>query len=299
MRQDVTFRSKGQNCVGWLYTPDGARTGDRYPGIVMAQGFSCIKEMQGYMQPPAERFAAAGFAVLVFDYRCLGDSDGDPRNEIIPGEQQEDIRSAITWISQHAEVDPTRIGIWGTSYGGGHVFPIAAFDRRVKAAVSQVPLVNGWRNAQRLMREDQFVAFLEQLAEDRRRRYHGDRTTYYTVVAPEGEPCVLTTPPSHEWFINAAQTAPRWQNKVTMASLEAFVQYLPEAAIDLVSPTPLLMIIADQDILAPTDLAIRAYRRALQPKSLSIVKGGHFAPYDEPGRDKAISAAVEWFNTYL
>ena len=72
MRKDITFQSRGLRCAGWLYVPDGLKPGDCRPGIVLGQGFTCVKEMQGYMEPFAEAFVAAGFVALVFDYRFLG-----------------------------------------------------------------------------------------------------------------------------------------------------------------------------------------------------------------------------------
>jgi hypothetical protein len=108
----------------------------------MAHGFSAVKEMR--LDRFAEAFAEAGLASLVFDYRGLGASDGMPRQDLDPHEQIEDYRNAISYARSLPEVDRDRIGIWGTSYSGGHVLMVAAFDKRVKAVVSQVPLIDGW-----------------------------------------------------------------------------------------------------------------------------------------------------------
>src|SRR4028119_2484400 len=182
MRQDVTFSSNGMSCAGWLYVPEDLQEGEERPTIIMAHGFSAVKEM--YLANFAEKFEEAGFVVLVFDYRYFGDSEGEPRGRLIPAEQHEDYKNAITWISHRAEVDPDRIGIWGSSYSGGHVLYLASFDKRIKAAVAQVPLVNGWQNAQRLMRPDVFDEFLAALAQDRAPRY----TEGTGASAPRGPP---------------------------------------------------------------------------------------------------------------
>ena len=165
MRHDVTFPSEGLNCAGWLYVPDDMMGGEQRPAIVMAHGFSAVKEM--YLDNFAEVFVAAGFVTLVFDYRNQGASEGTARGRIIPVEQHDDYRNAITWASLRPEVDASRIGVWGSSYSGAHVLHLAAFDKRIKAAVSQVPLVSGWQNAQRLIRADVFAQFIELLAQDR------------------------------------------------------------------------------------------------------------------------------------
>jgi hypothetical protein len=299
MRQEVTFPSQGLNCAGWLYLPDDLEGNEQRPAIVMAHGFSAVKEM--YLSNFAEKFEEAGFIVLVFDYRYFGDSEGEPRGRLIPAEQHEDYKNAITWISQRPEVDPDRIGIWGSSYSGGHVLYLSSFDKRIKAAVSQVPLVNGWGNAQRLMRPDVFDEFVEAVAQDRTARYTGGEGGSVPVVAPEGEPSALPTPESYEWFGHASETvAPNWRNEVSLESMEAFLEYDPAGNIHLISPTPLLMLVAEKDTLTPTDMAMAAYERALEPKKLVILEGGkHFDAYTEPGLSQAAPPAVEWFERHL
>lgn len=298
MRHNVTFISHGLNCAGWLYVPADLRSGERRPAIVMAHGFSAVKEM--YLDAFAERFAAAGFVTMVFDYRYQGASEGEPRGQIIPAEQHEDYRNAITWVSLRPEVDASRIGVWGSSYSGAHVLHLAAFDKRIKAAVAQVPLVNGRQNAQRLLRPDVFAQFVETLAQDRVQRYTQGAVNYIPVVAPEGEPCALPTPDSYEWFTKTAEArAPNWRNQVSLESMEKFLEYNPAANIHLIAPTPLLIVAADHDTLTPTDLALEAYQRALEPKALALVKGPHFGAYTEPGFSQSAPAAVEWFKKHL
>ena len=137
-RQDITFTSVGKKLVGWLYVPNGVKPGDKRPTIVMAHGWSAVKEM--YLDDFAAKFSNGGFVVLVFDYRNFGDSEGEPRSHIDPHMQLEDYRNAITWATLQPMVDGNRIGIWGSSYSGGHVIHLASYDRRVKCAVAQVPL---------------------------------------------------------------------------------------------------------------------------------------------------------------
>src|SRR3954470_11939644 len=134
MRREIAFPSEGVQCRGWLYVPDTLEAGKKAPAIVMANAISAVKEitLPGY----AERFAAAGFIVLVFDYRHYGASDGTPRNHLVPHEQQQDIRNGISWLRAQPEVDADNIGGWGISLGGVHMLYLGAFDRRLKAVVS-------------------------------------------------------------------------------------------------------------------------------------------------------------------
>src|SRR5437879_12629465 len=150
MRQDIEFNAEGTTLRGWLYTPDAGHR--PFPTIVMAHGFSAVKEM--YLDKFAEVFANAGMAVLVFDNRNFGASDGEPRQEIDPWAQVRDYRHAITWMRQVPDVDPDRIGVWGSSYSGGHVLVLAAIDRRINAPVGQPPLISRFRHVPALVRSD-------------------------------------------------------------------------------------------------------------------------------------------------
>jgi hypothetical protein len=110
----------------------------------MAHGFSCLKEM--FLDKYAEVFVKDGLGVLVYDNRCFGASDGEPRQEIDPMAQVRDYQHAITFARTLPEVDKDRIGIWGTSYTGGHVLIAGAIDKRVKCVVSQ-RLTRRWLTA--------------------------------------------------------------------------------------------------------------------------------------------------------
>src|SRR6266568_8142588 len=141
-RRDVTFTSQGLKCAGWYYVPTGLKPEEKRPAVVIAHGYSGVKEMS--LDKYAEKFASAGFIALVFDYRYLGASEGEPRGQIIYYEQHQDYRNAISWLTLQKEVDAQRIGAWGTSYAGGHVIHLAAFDKRIKAVVAQVPGAGAW-----------------------------------------------------------------------------------------------------------------------------------------------------------
>ena len=177
-RRDIEFDAEGVTLRGWFYPAEGA--GCPGPAVVMAHGFSAVKEM--YLDRFAEAFAAAGLNVLVFDNRCFGASDGEPRQEIDPWAQVRDYRHAITYLHTLPEVDPGRIGIWGSSYSGGHVLVVAAIDRRVKAVVSQVPLISGHANLRALVRADFIAGFRELFDADRLARFQGKAPAMVPVV---------------------------------------------------------------------------------------------------------------------
>lgn len=161
-REDISFKSDDQVTLrGWFYTPDGAS--GKLPCLVMAHGFSAVKEMD--LDIFADYFVSKlSLTCLVYDNRGFGASDAAthaPRQEIIPYLQISDYSDAITYAQTRDEVDPDKIGVWGSSYSGGHVLWVGANDKRVKCVLSQLPLVNGYANYQRLIRPD-FWASLQQ-----------------------------------------------------------------------------------------------------------------------------------------
>lgn len=297
VRRDVQFDAEGVTLRGWLYTPN--RGNGPWPVVVMSHGFSAVKEM--YLDRYAEVFADAGMAVLVYDNRNLGASDGEPRQEIDPWVQVRDYRNAITYAQTLEEVDSNRIGVWGTSYSGGHVLVVGAIDRRVKCVVSQVPLVSGHENFLRLVRADQVAALRAMFNHDRMNRYRGEVPSKIAVVSedPIHTPCALPTADSFEWFTTTAKSrAPSWRNEVTLRSVEMFSEYEPGSYIQWISPTPLLMVVAAGDHLTPADLALAAYERALEPKKLVLLPGGHFDAYVKDF-EVAAGAARDWFVEHL
>lgn len=134
MRNEIEFDADGTTLRGWLYLPQNEQ--GPFPAIVMAHGWGAVKEL--YLDIYAAELANAGFAVLLYDHRNFGASDGSPRQEIDPWPQIHDYRHAITLVGMREEIDRERIGIWGTSYSGGHVLVVAAVDRPSSASSANV-----------------------------------------------------------------------------------------------------------------------------------------------------------------
>lgn len=294
MPRAITFLSQGVRCSALLYVPDALPAGHRAAAVAMAHSYSAVKEM--FLPAVAERLAAAGFVTLLFDYRFLGESVGEPRGQIFWHEQHEDYRNALTWLSDQATVDPDRLGVWGTSYSGGHVLYLAAFDRRIKAVVAQVPYADDWPSghaddADAVARFDAF------LAQDRRARYTTGVVNYVTVTAPAGQPAIFGDAATYDWFMRGSALAPTWRNQVTVESREKDREYAPGAPVHLIAPTPVLMILAEDDWLRPGGEA--AYARAGEPKARLVLPCTHYDVYSDPWAPQAADAAAEWFTQHL
>jgi len=126
-RKDVVFKVKGTSLSAWLYLPENLSA--PVPCIIMGHGIGATKDAG--LEPYAIRFQEAGFAVLAFDYRHLGESEGEPRQLIWIPYQQEDYTAAIDYARNLKEIDPARIALWGTSLSGGHVIVTAARDNKI------------------------------------------------------------------------------------------------------------------------------------------------------------------------
>lgn len=283
MRTDIAFDAGGVTLRGWLYLPEGAA--GPAPAVVMAHGFSAVKEQ--HLDRFAEVFATAGLAALVFDNRNFGASDGEPRQEIDPSAQVRGYRHAVTFARTLKEVDRERIGAWGTSFSGGHVLVLGVTDRRVKCVVAQVPATGASAGALRRTRP-----------EGKARKAGRPAAMIAVVSEDESVRCALPGREAWEFFEGTRKRAPAWRNEVTPRSPEMAREYAPGLYAARIAPTPLLMIVARADSLAPADLALAAYGRAREPKRLVMLAGGHFAPYLE-AFDQASAAAREWFLAHL
>ncbi|MFD8999564.1 alpha/beta hydrolase [Streptomyces sp. NPDC059582] len=293
-REDVEFEADGGVTLrGWLFLPDGPGP---HPAITMAHGYAAVKDHG--LEPFAKVFAGAGFVVLLHDHRTFGASDGEPRQDVDPWQQVADWRRAISYLESRPEVDAGRIGLWGSSYAGGHAIVLGATDRRLRAVVSQVPTISGYEQGLRRVAPDDVAGLEESFAEDERARSRGEAPRTLAVVS--GDQAVAASYRAQSAIDFYLQPKPDgvWENKVTVRSTRAARMYEPGTWVTRVSPTPLLMVVALDDTVTVTDLALAAYERALEPKRLQLLPGGHFDPYTTHF-DQSSAAALAWFREHL
>jgi cephalosporin-C deacetylase-like acetyl esterase len=292
---DVEFGVEGNVTLrAWLFVPDtpGAR-----PAITMAHGFAGIREHG--LDRFARVFADAGFVVLVHDHRGFGASDGQPRFDVDPWRQIADWRYAISYLESHPAVDADRIGLWGTSYAGGHAIVLGATDRRLKAVVAQVPTISGYEQSLRRVSPDRVAALEASFIDDDRRQFAGEAlATQLVVSADPAEPASYHSPDAVVFYNQKVPDGVHYENKVTVRSTRAARMYEPGQWVSRVSPTPLLMIIGLNDTITLADTGLAAYERALQPKKLVTIPGGHFDPYLSRF-EQSTGAARDWFLEHL
>ncbi len=283
----------GVELGAWLFLPGGSAP---HPAITMAHGFAGIKDHG--IEPFAKAFAAAGFVVLVHDHRNFGESGGEPRGDIDPWRQIADWRRVISYLETRPEVDPSRIGLWGTSYAGGHAIVMGATDRRLRCVVAQVPTISGYEQGLRRVAPDATPSLEQAFSDDERAQLRGEPPRRQAVVSADpAVPAAYRSQDAVDFYLQPTP-AGLWDNEITLRSIRAARMYEPGAWIARVSPTPLLMIVAKDDRLTVADLALAAYERALQPKRLALLPGGHFDPYLGQFA-QAEAAATGWFREHL
>lgn len=285
---NVEFYSEGVRLAGILRLPDGDGV---FPGIVQGPGWLGLKDAKLYL-PYHEALTAAGFAVLIFDYRGFGDSDGD-RGIISPRNQLEDLINAVTYLQARDEVDDDRIGVFGSGgTGGGNAVLLAAHDRRVQCAVSQVPVADGEDWLHRMRREYEWYEFLDRLDQDRRTRV---LTGKGELVHPREE-IMVPTPERRQTSVKKDVDG-KIPDSVPLSAADEILAYRP---IDVVDRVKNLMIIAvEQDATTPTDHAIALYERAADPKLLVLQRHTtHYAAYGEHG-EAVIPKIVDWFTQHM
>ncbi len=293
MEEKIRFYSgPGYALSGVLSVPDSRDRSQPRPGVVLCQGYAGLKE--SLMPAVAARLTAEGYVTLRFDYRGFGESEG-PRHRLIPVEQIEDIRNGLTCLGVRDEVDPGRLAIWGTSFGGAHAAYAAAVDERVRCIVSVVGVGDGERWLRCLRREWEWQAFMNELEEDRDRRVlsgQSRRVHPYHIME--------TTPEGWEfWNETVAANPERGQVEMPLECADAIIEYKPETiAHEMTSPA--LYVSAELDTLTPLDEQLSLYDCSPEPKRYEVLPGvNHHEVYKEPHLTHLLDLSVDWFNEHL
>lgn len=283
-----------------MYLPSDLQPGEKVPGIVTANPITSIKQLTSPNY--AERLAQSGFAILVFDYRGWGSSEGEPRNHIAPYEQVQDVKDAITWLQNQSEIDPERMGGLGVSMGGAHMLYLATFDNRLEAVVVIATAINGVNMWQGMFGEEAFNQIINQDAEDRANRFENNITQNYKNAwgMPGDSNCVFCVEEAYRFYTNAQNTyAPEFENRATVQSIQNILEYNPDYAVNLASPTAVLFIHAAKDVV-PLAMVEEIYNRTSYPKKLVVADSLHTELYGtEPYITQAAGEAIKWFDTYL
>ncbi len=298
--EKIFFNSEGAQCAALLFIPEGA-AGKRLPAIALGHGFGILKES---LIDEAEYLARAGFVTLAFDYRSLGESEGEPRGSIFPLNQVEDFRNAISFLQRRDEVDPERIGIWGASFGGGVVIRTAAADRRVKCVVAMAPIINGRRWLDSVLGGSRFQMLRELVETDRELRYETGAGGRIALAGNEMPALLPVDERGGRQHLRSMQERGRplleGTAEISIQSVEKVIEWEADRYIDLVSPTPLLVVTPGQwDIMHRFDHIREMWTRAGEPRKLIPLACEQMEVYLPPWQTRALEHAEAWFKEWL
>ena len=263
----------------------------------MAHGFGGTKDAG--LLPFAEAFAEAGLDVLLFDYRCFGDSTGEPRQFAWPSRHREDYRAAVEFARGLDGVDPERIVLWGTSWSGGHVVYVAAEDSRIAAVISQTPDLDGvatLRNIGKYAGIGQQLRLTMLGVRDAVGMLRGQEPLMIPTVGPPGSLAGMSSEESEPGM--RANAGPTWRNEVTGRAV--FAEWTNRAINQMEKVhCPILVAIADRDSVAPSSAARAAAWRAKGKVEVRDYPCLHFDIYLGEWRERTIADQLHFLRRHL
>lgn len=277
-RRDVWFTSGPDRCHAWLYLPTGASPDRPVPVIVMAHGLGAVKELR--LSAYADRFTAAGYACLVFDYRYFGDSEGEPRELLSIRSQRQDWQAAVTFARALPELDANRVVVWGTSFAGGHAVATAARDSRIAAAIAQCPFLDGIASVRQLpVRET--LTLVAAGAKDMLAHVRGREPVRIKAGARPGEVGLMSSLEDMQSLLallaaSGIDEADYHNDVPARVALMIPMARPGRAAGDIACP--ILFCVADRDNLAPAEATVRLAARAPRGE-IKRYDTGHFDIY--------------------
>lgn len=267
-RKPVTFFSEGSRLAAELYLPSGLRAGERRPAVIPLSGY------QGLMALQPARFARAltplGYVCLVFDYRGFGRSEGQP-GRLVPQEQCEDVRAAISFLETVPEVDPGAISLVGWALGGGVAIVTAADDLRVRCVVAVNAIGDGERSIRFMHDDASFQELLGRIRADRRRRALEGRSE---LVDPFE---IVRLDSVTKGYVDAElYPEPGFGTKVSLESADFLMRFRPSSVVERIAPRPLLLIHGRENTLHSVDESHDLHAHAREPKRLVLLeRSGH------------------------
>ena len=263
-RRPVLFFSDRLQLDGDLYLPDDLAPDERRPAIVACSGYTGLKDLH------PERFARAlvphGYVCLAFDYRGFGRSEGE-RGRLVPQDQVEDVRAAISFLETVPEVDADRIALVGWALGGGIAVAEAADDPRVKAVATVNAIGDGERSTRAMHDAESWRRLLDRIGSDRRQCA---MTGTSELVHPFE---IIRLDPVTRGYVDAElYKADGYGADVTLESADYLLRFRPEAFVDRIAPRPLLLVHGAENKLHLPEESEELHRRAGEPTQLVLLE---------------------------
>ena len=294
-RKDVSFKVKGISISAWLYLPENLSA--PVPCIIMGHGFGGTKDMG--LELYAVRYQEAGFAVLVFDYRHFGESDGEPRQLTWIPYQLEDWSAAIKYARGLKKINPAKIALWGTSMSGGHVIVTAAKDNRIACVVAQCPGLDGHASGEMFLKRVSIGYAFRMLIHGQRdyfRSWFGLSPHKIPIAGKPGSIACLTTPDAYNGYRKLAPD--NFINEVCARILLRGEKYRPVKQAKNVR-CPVLLQICEHDSIIPKSAAEETEKQLGKYAEAIYYPIGHFDIYIGDNFEKALSDQLGFLKKHL
>lgn len=286
MRTDIEFQSGGERCAAWLYLPESTKPA---PIIVMAHGLGGVRTMR--LDAFAERYCAAGYACLVFDYRHFGDSSGEPRQLLSISRQLEDWANAVKFAQKDKRVDGSNVIVWGSSFSGGHVLKTAATVSGIAGVMSQCPFTNGLSSTLALNPISSLkvtaLATLDLLTAPFKKT-----PVMVDLSGKPGAAALMTSPDALPGYTAITPKNESIPNYVAARFGFAITTYYPGLSAQAVK-CPTLLIACLKDTVAPVGPTIK-YAKKLPQGTLVEFDTGHFDIYMGDWFEKTTETQLTW-----
>jgi len=290
-REDVWFNSGHDRISAWLYRP--ASNGDA-PLLVMAHGLGAVRTMR--LDAYAERFCAAGYACLVFDYRNFGDSEGAPRQLLDISMQLQDWTVAVAYARTLPGIDYNRIGLWGTSFGGGHVIATAARLPGIAAVVSQCPFTDSIASLGAL--SPLISARITGLAvRDLIAARLGRPPVMVPTAGNPGEVALMNAPDAYPGFLKLVPDGTPLRNEVAARIGVKILSYRPGRLAAKVT-CPILFCVCESDSVAPSG-PTRRYAATAPRGQIKLYPEGHFEIYVGDAFERVVADQLDFLDKNL
>lgn len=295
-REDVRLDTGDGCCAAWLYMPDG--TGTPPPVVVLVHGMGGIRQMR--LDAVCERFQAVGYACLAVDYRHFGASDGEPRQLLDIDRQLADVAAALRYVRGRADLDPARVVLWGTSFGGGHVLLTAAREDAgpgVAAVIAQCPFTDGLASAL-ATRPRSAWAVVRRSVRDRVAARRGRQPIMVATAGPPGSAALMTAPDAESGYLALVPDQPHgFRNEVAARVGLSIICHRPGRYTASIS-CPVLFNVCDDDTVAPARTTIRHARRAPRAE-IHRYPTGHFDIYRGRAFEHVINDQIEFLTRHV
>ena len=270
------------------------KTEEKPAVILMAHGLAGLRQFK--LIQFAQRFAQAGYAVVLFDYRYWGGSTGRPRELVSIKKQLEDWRTMINHLKERKSIDNRRIVLWGTALSGGYVLDIAAEFKNVQAVMAQVPFVDGAASA-KLYPLQQFPKALKLSSQD----YMGGKVGMSPTTLPVGDPrelCFLPTQDAYLGYRSIINPDYYWSGEIPARLFFNLIRYRPIQNVRQIN-IPVLFIAAKHDSLIPIESSREAATNIAPFVQYHEWEMQHFDIYHASWFEKAISTQLEFLHQHI